>query len=224
MLFTLLLLPTRMVAQATTEDPRCALFKLEGISDVTITDNGSYPWQMLDLNAEGMKDLGFTFPEGSKVLMSSNYHVEKTTSETVVNFKVTKPILLTFKYFVSSGIKDKATVTLDNKAYGTISGKNQIEVKALLSVGEHSLKLSYKKEFSGISYADRAFIYDLNTATNISDYVAKFDATNQTLTFKEISSNNLESLDLSHTVIVNNEPTVKNLCIRLGIKIVFRAL
>ena len=98
MLFTLLLLPTRMMAQTTTEDPRCALFNdLDGISDVTITDNGDYPWQMLDLKAEGMGNLGFTFPDESKVLMSSNYHVHKTTSETVVNFTVTKPILLTFK-------------------------------------------------------------------------------------------------------------------------------
>ena len=44
MLFTLLLLPTRMVAQTPTEDPRYALFKnLEGITDVTITDDGGYP-------------------------------------------------------------------------------------------------------------------------------------------------------------------------------------
>ena len=73
MLFMLLLLPARMVAQTTTEDPRYALFKnLEGITDVTITDDGSYPWKMLDLNADGMKDLGFTIPDGSKGLMSSN--------------------------------------------------------------------------------------------------------------------------------------------------------
>ena len=218
MLFTLLLLPTRMVAQTTTEDSRCALFNdLDGISDVTITDNGDYPWKMLDLNAEGMKNLGFTFPDESKVLMSSNYHVNKSSSETVVNFTVEKPIVLTFKFLVSTDVFDKATVTLDNKEYGNISEKNQIEVKALLPVGEHSLKLSYKKNTSGSSYADRVFIYDLNTATNISDYVAVYDATNQTLTFKKNSSNNLESLDLSRTVIVDNEPTVKNLCSRLGI-------
>ena len=219
MLLTLLLLPTSMVAQTTTEDPRYVLFKgLDGITDVTITDNGDYPWKMLDLNAEGMDDLGFTFPEKSKVLMSSNYHVHKTTSETVVNFKVTKRILLTFKNLVSSERSfDIATVTLDNKVYGTISGKNQIEVKALLPIGEHSLKLSYKKGNSGSFYADRAFIYDLNTATNISDYVAEFDATNQTLTFKKISSDNLENIDFKNIVIANNEPTVKNLCIRLGI-------
>ena len=218
MLFTLLLLPTSMVAQTTTEDPRSALFNgLDGISDVTITDNGDYPWKMLDLNAEGMDDLGFTFPEKSKVLMSSNYHVHKTTSETVVNFTVTKPILLTFKCLVSSEYWDRATVTLDNKAYKTISGKNQIEVKALLPIGKHSLKLSYYKNGSGSSYADRAFIYDLNTATSISDYVAEFNATNQTLTFKKISSDNLGNLDLNNIVIANNEPTVKNQCIRLGI-------
>ena len=217
MLFTLLLVPTRMVAQTTTEDPRCALFKLDGITDVTITDNGDYPWKMLDLEAEGMEILGFTFPDESKVLMSSNYHMNKSSSETVVNFTVTKPILLTFKYLVSSEYWDRATVTLDNKAYKTISGKNQIEVKALLPIGKHSLKLSYYKDVSGSSYADRAFIYDLNTATSISDYVAEFNATNQTLTFKKISSDNLGNLDLNNIVIANNEPTVKNQCIRLGI-------
>ena len=218
MLLTLLLVPTRMVAQTTTEDPRYDLFKgLDGITDVTITDNGDYPWQMLDLKAEGMGNLGFTFPDESKVLMSSNYLVHKTTSETVVNFTVTKPILLTFKCLVSSEYWDRATVTLDNKAYKTISGKNQIEVKALLPIGKHSLKLSYYKDGSGSSYADRAFIYDLNTATSISDYVAEFNATNQTLTFKKISSDNLGNLDLNNIVIANNEPTVKNQCIRLGI-------
>ena len=219
MLLTLLLLPTSMVAQTTTEDPRYVLFKgLDGITDVTITDNGDYPWKMLDLNAEGMDNLGFTFPEKSKVLMSSNYHVDKSSSETVVNFKVTKRILLTFKNLVSSDYYDRATVTLDNKEYGNISGKNQIEeVKALLPIGEHSLKLSYKKDRSGSFLADRAFIYDLNTATNISDYVAEFNATNQTLTFKKISSDNLENLDFKNIVIANNEPTVKDVCTRLGI-------
>ena len=42
MLLMLLLVPTSMVAETTTEDPRYVLFKgLEGITDVTITDNGS---------------------------------------------------------------------------------------------------------------------------------------------------------------------------------------
>lgn len=103
MLLMLLFVPTRMVAQTPTEDSRYALFKnLEGITDVTITDNGSYPWQELDLNADGMKDLGFPIPDGSKGLMSSNYNVNSSTSETVVNFTVEKPMLLTFKYLVSS--------------------------------------------------------------------------------------------------------------------------
>ena len=94
MLLMLLLVPTRMVAQTPTEDPRYALFKnLEGITDVTITDDGGYPWKMLDLNADGMKDLGFTIPDGSKGLMSSNYHVDGSSSETVVNFTVEKPML-----------------------------------------------------------------------------------------------------------------------------------
>ena len=206
MLFMLLLLPARMVAQTTTEDPRCALFNgLDGITDVTITDNGSYPWQMLDLNADGMKDLGFTIPDGSKGLMSSNYHVDGSSSETVVNFTVEKPMLLTFKYLVSSEYNfDKATITLDNKEPWTISEKKQIEIKALLSVGKHSLKLSYTKDVSGNENADRTCIYDLKTATTFSEYVADYVATNSTLTFKKITSDNLEGLDLSRMAVVDN--------------------
>ena len=169
MLLMLLFVPTRMVAQTPTEDPRYALFKgLEGITDVTITDDGSYPWKMLDLNADGMKDLGFTIPDGSKGLMSSNYHVDGSSSETVVNFTVEKPMLLMFKYLVSSEEFDEATITLDNKKSWTISEINQIEIKKLLSVGKHSLKLSYKKDDSVNENADRTCIYDLKTATTFS--------------------------------------------------------
>ena len=214
MLLMLLFVPTRMVAQTPTEDSRYALFKnLEGITDVTITDNGSYPWQELDLNADGMKDLGFTIPDGSKGLMSSNYNVDGSSSETVVNFTVEKPMLLTFKYLVSSEYNfDKATITLDNKEPWTISEKKQIEIKALLSVGEHSLKLSYTKDGSGNEYADRTCIYDLKTATTFSEYVANYVATNSTLTFKKITSDNLEGLDLSRLAMVDNIDGVQDVC------------
>ena len=213
MLFMLLLLPTRMVAETTTEDPRCALFKgLEGISDVTFTDNGEYPWQMLDLNADGMKNLGFTIPDGSKGLMSSNYHVDGSSSETVVNFTVEKPMLLMFKYLVSSEEFDEATITLDNKKSWTISEINQIEIKELLSVGKHSLKLSYKKDDSVNENADRTCIYDLKTATTFSEYVADYVATNSTLTFKKITSDSLEGLDLSRMAVVDNFDIVQNVC------------
>ena len=203
-----------MVAQTTTEDSRYDLFKdLEGITDVTITDNGSYPWKMLDLNAEGMTNLGFTIPEGSKGLMSSNYNVDGSSSETVVNFTVEKPMLLTFKYLVSSEYNfDKATITLDNKEPWTISEKKQIEIKALLSVGEHSLKLSYTKDVSGNENADRTCIYDLKTATTFSEYVADYVATNSTLTFKKITSDNLEGLDLSRLAMVDNIDGVQDVC------------
>ena len=216
MLFTLLLVPTSMVAETTTEDPRYVLFKgLEGITDVTITDNGNYPWRMLDSNAEGMQDLGFTIPEGSKGLMSSNYKVDKSSSETVIRFNVSKPILLTSQVLVSSEFNfDIATITLDNKESWNISGIKQKEIKALLSVGEHSLQLSYYKDSSTNEGADRAFIYGLETATTISDYVyvAESDATNTTLTFKKFTPDNWGSLDLSRMAIVNNERTVKEMC------------
>ena len=214
MLLMLLFVPTRMVAQTTTEDPRYALFNgLDGINNVTITDNDDHPWQMLDLNAEGMTNLGFTIPEGSKGLMSSNYNVNSSTSETVVNFTVEKPMLLTFKYLVSSEYNfDKATITLDNKEPWTISEKKQIEIKALLSVGEHSLKLSYTKDVSGNENADRTCIYDLKTATTFSEYVADYVATNSTLTFKKITSDNLEGLDLSRLAMVDNIDGVQDVC------------
>ena len=210
MLFMLLLVPTRMVAQT---DPRCALFNsLEGITDVTITDNGSYPWQELDLNAEGMTNLGFEIPKGSTGLMSSNYHVDGSSSETVVNFTVEKPMLLMFKYLVSSEEYDGATITLDNKEPWSISEINQIEIKELLSVGKHSLKLSYKKDGSDNENADRTCIYDLKTATTFSEYVADYVATNSTLTFKKITSDNLEGLDLSRMAVVHNIDMVAIVC------------
>ena len=213
MLLMLLLLPTRMVAETTTEDPRYTLFNsLDGISDVTITDNGSYPWKMLDLKADGMENLGFTIPDGSKGLMSSNYHVDGSSSETVVNFTVEKPMLLMFKYLVSSEEWDEATITLDNKKSWTISEIEQIEIKELLSVGKHSLKLSYKKDDSVNENADRTCIYDLKTATTFSEYVADYVATNSTLTFKKITSDNLEGLDLSRMAVVDNIDIVQNVC------------
>ena len=214
MLLMLLFVPTRMVAQTPTEDSRYALFKnLEGITDVTITDNGDYPWQMMDLNADGMKDLGFPIPDGSKGLMSSNYHVDGSSSETVVNFTVEKPMLLMFKYLVSSEYNfDKATITLDNKEPWMISEIMQIGIKALLSVGKHSLKLSYTKDESENKNADRTCIYDLKTATTFSEYVADYVATNSTLTFKKITSDNLEGLDLSRMAVVDNIDMVQNVC------------
>ena len=221
MLLTLLLLPTRMVAQNTTEDQRYDLFNsLDGITDVTITDKGSYPWQMLDSNDKGMENVSSYFTKESKGLMSGNYNKSNTTSETVIEFNVEKSILFSFKYLVSSEQKwDVFTITLDGKKLEGISGTSQYEYKKILSVGKHSLTLSYKKDRSTDKGADRAFIYDLKTSTTIDGYVAEYDATNNTLTFKKIASINSEPIDLNRIVVVNNKQTVINLCSLLGIKI-----
>ena len=196
---------------------RCALFdNLDGITNVTITDNDArYPWQMLNLEADGMKNLGFDIPKGSKGLMSDNYDQESTTSRTVVTFTVEKLILLTFKYLVSSEEDDKATITLDSKTYGTISGIKEIEIKALLSAGKHSLNLSYKKDRMYKKGADRAFIYNLKTATTISDYVAQYDDTNTTLTFKKVTDANISDM-VNNSVIVDQYNNVKEICTTLG--------
>ena len=221
MLLTLLFVPTRMVAQTPTEDKRYELFNsLDVITDVTITDKGSYPWQMLDLNDKGMENVSSYFTKESKGLMSGNYNKSNTTSETVIEFNVEKSILFSFKYLVSSEQKwDVFTITLDGKKLEGISGTSQNEYKRILSVGKHSLTLSYKKDRSTNKGADRAFIYDLKTSATIDGYVAEYDATNYTLTFKKIASINSEAIDLNRIVMVNNKQTVINLCSLLGIKI-----
>ena len=114
---------------------------------------------------------------------------------------------------------DVFTITLDGKKLEGISGTSQNEYKRILSVGKHSLTLSYKKDRSTNKGADRAFIYDLKTPTTIDGYVAEYDATNYTLTFKKIASINSEAIDLNRIVMVNNKQTVINLCSLLGIKI-----
>ena len=190
---------------------------LDGITDVTITDNGYHPWQKLDLKADGMDNLGFTIPEDSKGLMSGNYHKPGSSSETVIRFNVSKPILLTSQILVSS--EENKTLFdfyVDNNEELSISGKKQTEYKVLLSVGEHSLRLVYKKGNRSDANADRAFLYNLKTSVTIDDYVADYESSNNTLTFKKITSNNIESLGLNHAVIVN-QPTVAAMRYLLGI-------
>ena len=195
------------------KDSRYALFNLEGITDVTITDNDSYPWKMLDLNADGMSDVSSYFTAESKGLMSSNYGANDSSSEIEVKFNVEKPILFSFKYLFSAMNSNYVFITLNGKLLGDINGTEQKVYKSILDKGEYTLKLSYNTfPFDeGNKGADRAFIYDLNTATTISDYVAELDAMNTTLTFKKITSDNLESIDLSRLVIVNDEPMVKDM-------------
>ena len=190
---------------------------LDGITDVTITDNDDHPWQKLDLKADGMDNLGFTIPEDSKGLMSGNYHKPGSSSETVIRFNVSKPILLTSQILVSS--EENKTLFdfyVDNNKELSISGKKQTEYKVLLSVGEHSLRLVYKKGNRSDANADRAVLYNLKTSVTIDDYVADYESSNNTLTFKKITSNNIESLGLNHAVIVN-QPTVAAMRYLLGI-------
>ena len=196
------------------KDFRYALFNFDGITNVTITDNGSYPWQMLDLGADGMSAVSSYFTEGNTGLMSSNYGVDDSNSEIEVKFNVEKPILFSFKYLISAKDPNYVIITLNGKPLDDINGTEQKVYKSILNKGEYTLTLSYNTfpGDEGNKGADRAFIYDLNTATTISDYVAELDATNTTLTFKKITSDNLESIDLSRLVIVNDKPRVKNIC------------
>ena len=205
------------------KDSRYALFNLEGITDVTITDNDSYPWKMLDLGADGMSAVSSYFTEGSTGLMSSNYGVINSKSEIEVKFNVVKPILFSFKYLISAISSYYVSITLNGKPLDEIRGTEQKVYKSILNKlnkGEYTLTLSYNTPNfgDGNEGADRAFIYDLKAPTTISDYVAEYDATNTTLTFKKITSDNLESIDLSRLVIVNDKPRVKDMCDLLGIE------
>ena len=196
------------------KDSRYALFNLEGITNVTITDNGSYPWQMLDLGADGMSAVSSYFTAESKGLMSNNYGKGYSTSEIEVKFNVVKPILFSFKYLISAKKSNSVIITLNDKLFDDIKGTEQKVYKSILNKGEYTLTLSYNifdLVGDGNKGADRAFIYDLNTATTISDYVAELDATNTTLTFKKFTSDNLESIDLRRLVIVNDKPMVKDM-------------
>ena len=196
------------------KDSRYALFNLEGITDVTIIDNDSYPWKMLDLNADGMSNVSSYFTAESKGLMSNNYGKGHSTSEIIVKFNVEKPILFSFKYLISAKNSNDVFITLNGKLLDEIWGTEQKVYKSILNKGEYTLTLSYNIfDFvgEGNKGADRAFIYDLNTATTISDYVAELNATNTTLTFKKFTSDNLESIDLRRLVIVNDKPMVKDM-------------
>ena len=199
--------------------PRYDLFNgLEGITDVTITDNGSYPWQMLDLNADGMSNVSSYFTKGSTGLMSSNYHVNNSKSEISVTFNVEKPILFSFKYLISADSFNYVIITLNGKQLDCIYGTDQKVNKSILNKGKYTLNLSYYTSLIGYEGADRAFIYDLKTETFNPDYVAEYDSTNTTLTFKKNTSDNQENLDLSRIAMVNNECTVKDMCVSLGIE------
>ena len=96
------------------KDSRYALFNLEGITNVTITDNDSYPWKMLDLNADGMSNVSSYFTAESKGLMSNNYGKGHSTSEIIVKFNVEKPILFSFKYLISAKDPNYVIITLNH--------------------------------------------------------------------------------------------------------------
>ena len=199
--------------------PRYTLFDgLDGITDVTFTCNGDYPWKMLDLGDEGMSEVSSYITDESKGLMSNNYEMDYSTSEIVIKFNVEKPILFSFKYLISAEYFDKFIITLNGKMLDEIRETNQKVYKSILNKGEYSLTLSYEKDGDISDGADRAIIYDLNTATTIDDYIADYESSNNTITFKKINSDNLGALDSNHTVIVCNEPTVNDVCSFLGIK------
>ena len=137
MLLIFLLLPTSTVAQTEESDPRFDAIATDGITIESITDNGKYPWKVIDLNAEGMDKLGFTIPEGSKGLMAGNHNVEGSVSETIIKFYTDKTMLLSFNYINSTEKWNTFSFEID-KIQGNISShrefssNGQKEYKVLL--------------------------------------------------------------------------------------------
>lgn len=74
------------------------------------------------------------------------------------------------------------------------------------------------KNGGGDRYADRAFLYNLKTSTTIDDYVADYESSNNTLTFKKIKSGNLGALNLNRIAMVYTTQTVSNMCDFLGVE------
>ena len=196
-------------------DKRYAVFSsIDGITIESITDdteNQGLPWQVLDLDAEGMDKLGFAIPEGSTGLMTCSHDGEVRSYRTTIKLKTDKPLLLSFNYAnKTTGGEMAGTLAfwLDDRLGVHVSENcTPKEYKVFLAAGEHQLMLeSYRIKETG-----RAVLYNFKTSTSLSDYVAEYDPTTEALTFKKMISDNLEALATGGTCIVNDGTTIEEL-------------
>lgn len=188
------------------EDPRYKLMPTcDGLTFVKFVDN-DYPWQVMDLNAEGMKNIGLTIPADSKGIMSTNYHKNSTVSTLEITLVADKNMMLSFDYAVSSEQTDYLRVNLDGKTNLSFSDKKQGHGSVVLNSGQHTLTFAYKKDSSVDRYADRAFIYNIKAITEFTSYVAVDDG-NNTVTLRKVTN---EDSDVNNCVSISDGAILKD--------------
>ena len=205
MLFTLLFVPTRMVAQASVSDSRSNLITVDdGITIESITDVGDNPWELLDFNAEGMDKIDITIPADSKGLMSSNYNKNNSKSECIIKINSNSAFVLSFDYAVSSeGSWDPLIVSLDKNKIDKIGLKTQKRQKnyqVVLNAGSHELTLSYQKDDSQHGGADRGFVYNMKASKQGELYAGIYDSATKKYTFKEVSVEEVSQNENAHLI------------------------
>ena len=205
MLFTLLFVPTRMVAQASVSDSRSDLISVDdGITIESITDVGDNPWELLDFNAEGMDNIDITIPADSKGLMSSNYNKNNSKSECIIKINSNSAFVLSFDYAVSSeGSWDPLIVSLDKKEIDKIGLKTQKRQKncqVVLNAGSHELTLCYQKDGSQHGGADRGFVYNMKASKQGELYAGVYDSATKKYTFKEVSVEEVSQNENAHLI------------------------
>ena len=204
-IFVWLLMPTRMMAQASVSDSRSDLITVDdGITIESITDVGDNPWELLDFNAEGMDNIDITIPADSKGLMSSNYNKNKSKSECIIKINSNSAFVLSFDYAVSSeGSWDPLIVSLDKKEIDKIGSKSQKRQKnyqVVLNAGSHELTLSYQKDGSQHGGADRGFVYNMKASKQDELYAGIYDSATKKYTFKEVSVEEVSQNENAHLI------------------------
>ena len=204
-IFVWLLMPTRMIAQASVSDSRSDLISVDdGITIESITDVGDNPWELLDFNAEGMDNIDITIPADSKGLMSSNYNKNNSTSECTIKINSNSAFVLSFDYAVSSeGSWDPLIVSLDKKEIDKIGSKSQKRQKncqVVLNAGSHELTLSYQKDRSNHGGADRGFVYNMKALKQDELYAGIYDSATKKYTFKEVSVEEVSQNENAHLI------------------------
>ena len=204
-IFVWLLMPTRMIAQASVSDSRSDLISVDdGITIESITDVGDNPWELLDFNAEGMDNIDITIPADSKGLMSSNYHKNSSKSECIIKINSNSAFVLSFDYAVSSeGSWDPLIVSLDKKEIdkiGSKSKKRQKNCQVVLNAGSHELTLMYKKDSSQDGGADRGFVYNMKALKQDELYAGIYDSATKEYTFKEVSVEEVSQNENAHLI------------------------
>ena len=204
-IFVWLLMPTRMIAQASVSDSRSNLITVDdGITIESITDVGDNPWELLDFNAEGMDNIDITIPADSKGLMSSNYNKNNSKSECIIKINSNSAFVLSFDYAVSSeGSWDPLIVSLDNNEIDKIGNKSQKRQKGcqvVLNAGSHELTLRYQKDGSIDGGADRGFVYNMKALKQDELYAGIYDSATKKYTFKEVSVEEVSQNENAHLI------------------------